>query len=499
MHRIRYLIGTLTLIAAIAGAIWIVGILRNLDDRPGLSLQVEFRDARGLRAGAGVRYRGVTVGTVRSVSIGTDGERALASVLLDPPGAAQACVNTAFWIVTPRFSGFSSGGSTTGVSGLDTLVRDSYVAFQTPTERGSPLVAGSLIAGREKPPLAIEPEALEEIEHGDLLMSLLVPENHGLRPGSAVIFRGMQTGDVRSVALAGDGTHVEVKLRVARAHRQTVTDKVVFWVARPALTGALFSGFTVTEMNALLSPFVSYYGEPGKGVMVENGYRVAAAAERPKFEMADVPAESLRPAVVSGPSIPDDLVLVRIVYEAIERDTWSPDDSIHREGSGVLFRDREGRSVVVTARSLVDGSFTERDTFGGDADIANEQIKVRLPSGAVLRAGRVWVHKDGADLAALLLTDAPSDLRGTPLARLQFAGPVEPGGAPHAIRSVGPDGVVTPLVIAADSKPAELASNLGAAVTAGDLVIGIYGRAQPLEDMPQMIALELLPADLRPQ
>src|SRR5688572_29245505 len=131
MHRIRYLIGTLTLIAAIAGAVWIVRILQNLDDRPGLPLRIEWRDARGLRAGASVRYRGVTVGTVRSVSIGVDGERAVADVLLDPAGALQACVNSAFWIVTPRFAGLTSGAT-----GLDTLVRDAYVAFQTPAERG---------------------------------------------------------------------------------------------------------------------------------------------------------------------------------------------------------------------------------------------------------------------------------------------------------------------------------------------------------------------------
>ena len=126
MHRIRYLIGSLTLIAALLGAVQIVRILRSLDERPGMPLQLEFRDARGLRAGADVRYRGVTVGTVRSVTIAGDGGKAVASVLLEPAGAAQACVNSSFWIVTPRF------GLTGGATGLDTLVRDSYIAFHTP-------------------------------------------------------------------------------------------------------------------------------------------------------------------------------------------------------------------------------------------------------------------------------------------------------------------------------------------------------------------------------
>jgi len=149
MQSLRYLIGSLTLAVAVGGAVWIVRTLRNVDVREGLPLQVEFRDARGLRAGADVRFRGVTVGTVRSVSVAADGSKAVAQLLLEPPGAAQACVNSSFWIVTPRFVGLAGGAT-----GLDTLVRDAYVTFQTPAERGSALAAGSLLPGRERPPVA---------------------------------------------------------------------------------------------------------------------------------------------------------------------------------------------------------------------------------------------------------------------------------------------------------------------------------------------------------
>lgn len=490
MHRIRYLIGSLTLIAALLGAVQIVRILRSLDERPGMPLQLEFRDARGLRAGADVRYRGVTVGTVRSVTIAGDGGKAVASVLLEPAGAAQACVNSSFWIVTPRF------GLTGGATGLDTLVRDSYIAFHTPAERGSPLTGGSLLLGRERPPALLEPDALEEIEHGDLLMSLLVPENHGLRPGSAVIFRGTQTGDVRSIELSKDGSHVEVRLRVARRYRQTVTDKTAFWVARPALTGQLFSGFTVTDMNALLSPYVSYYGEPGKGVMVQDGHRAAAEPMRPNVEVAAVPAEALRRQQAAQAATADDLVLVRVVYAAVERDTFSADDPVHYEGSGVLFQDRAGRMVVVTARSLVDGSVTEVDSFGGSPDLAEEQIKVMLPDGTVLRAARVWVHAEGADLAVLVLDDVPPNLACTPATRLHFGGAVD--AATTSLRRVGADGAPVPPVVIAAGEVVPLGDNLGAAVVAGDRVLGIYGRAAVRSEMPIVVPLELLPNDLRP-
>ncbi len=494
MHRIRYLIGSLTLLAAVLGAIQIVRILRNLDDRPGMPLQIEFRDARGLRAGADVRYRGVTVGTVRAVSIAGDGGKAVANVLLEPAGVAQACLNSSFWIVTPRF-----GGLTGGATGLDTLVRDAYLAFHTPTDRGSSLTGGSLLLGRERPPALIEPDALEEIEHGDLLMSLLVPENHGLRPGSAVIFRGTQTGDVRSVELAKDGSHVAVMLRIARRYRQTVTDKTAFWVARPALTGALFSGFTVTDMNALLSPYVSYYGEPGKGVMVQDGHRAAAEPSRPNYEPSAVPADALRRPVMATVQSQDSLVVVRVVYAAVEHDTWSANDPVHYEGSGVLFQDRAGRMVVVTARSLVDGSYTETDAFGTRPDIEEEQIKVMLPDGTVLRAARVWVQADGRDLATLVLDEVPPNLRSTPVSRLKFGGVGEGVAETMALRRVGADGAPVPPAPMAAGQVISLVDNLGAAVTSGDSVIGIYGRETGHSEVPIVVPLELLPNDLRPQ
>ena len=499
MHRLRYFIGLLTLAGAIVAAIWMVRLLRSLDERPGLSLSVEFRNARGLRAGTDVRYRGVTVGTVRSVAISGDGSKAVAQLLLEPTGAAHACVNSSFWVVTPRF-----GGLTGGASGLDTLVRDSYIAFYTPPDSGSELSAGSLIAGRERPPVNAEPEALDDVEHGDLLMTLLVPENYELKPGSAVIYRGVQTGDVRSVALAASGTHVEVTLRIMRTHRQTVTDKTKFWVGRPNVSGALLSGFTVTDISALLTPYVSYYGAPGQGVLVQDGYRAAAELNRPSFEITGVPKKALEQDNAAQKSVSDDVVLVRITYAAIERDLLSADDAILRHGSGTLFLDRAGRMVVVTARTLVDGSFTESDALG-DPEIDDEQIKVHLADGTVMRAGRVWVDPSGHDLAALVLEDARPDLVGTPATRLVFAtevagasvASVELGATELRLRAAGANGAELPTqAVSQDQQLTE--DNLGACVTKDGLVIGVFGK-QADGDKSTVVPLLRLPEDLRPQ
>jgi hypothetical protein len=514
MHRLRYLIGFATLLATIAGAFWIVRVLHSVDEGPGMPLRIEFRDARGLRAGADVRLRGVRVGTVRGVSIAGDGTKAVAWLMLDPDGARHARVDSEFWIVTPRLHGLVGGAS-----GLDTLVRDSYVAFHTPGGDGSPLVGGSLLAGRERPPATADPEALEEMRHGDLLMTLLVPENHGLRAGSPVVFRGVQTGDVRSVALVAEGTHLEVTLRIARAHRQTVTDKSRFWIARPQVSGALFSGIEVTDVEALLSPHVAYYGEPGKGLPVQDGFRAAALASRPDVDAAAVPREALRP-VESAPSVPDGVHVVRIAYAAIERDTWSADDQIERQGSGLLLRDRDGRAVVATARSLVDASFTERDAFGGDPDVDDERLTVMLADGTVLRAGRIWVDGEGRDLAVLLLDGAPPDLSGTAVSRLQFEPSVpaangaagEPAAGVHdgsaapgenagsaelLVRRASADGGPLPPVPLTEAT--DVTAHLGGAVSAGERVVGVWGRRGARSRDGVVVPLSLLPADLRPR
>lgn len=492
MHRVRYLIGIITLIAVVAAAFWIVRLLQQLDERPGVPVRIEFRDARGLRAGADVRYRGVRAGTVRSVTVSEDGSRAVVGALLDPRAAEHACVNTSFWIVTPRFAGI-----TTGATGLDTLVRDSYLAFHTPDEPGTALAAGSLVAGRESPPPARENQKLGDVEHGDLLMEVLLPENHGLRPGSPVTFRGMQTGEVRRVELSPEGTYVTARIRILRRHRQTVTDRVAFWVARPQLSGALLSGFRVEDVSALLAPYVSYYGPPGVGLPVDDGHRAVASAARPAFEVADVPSEALQPRR-SGAKAADDVAAVRIVYAATERDTFTPDDAIQHEGTGLLFVDRSGRPVVVTARSLVDAAFSERDGLGGDPEISDEQIKVMLPTGTVLHAGRVWVHPEGVDLAALVLTETPADLVGTSTDRLHFEENAAPD-PPYTLRCAGPDGsALSPEPFDAADLP-EPAARLGAPVVAGGKVIGVYGRVAGTDVEAAIVPIHLLPADLRPR
>lgn len=486
MDRIRQLIGVLTLVAAVGLGIWFFRMISD-DDQSGLfEVRLEFRDVRGLKSGADVRYRGVRVGSVSDVAIGLDGEKGVVAILLEPDGSRLARQSSRFWVVVPRF-----GGLTGGATGLDTLVRDAYVAYLTTDPDSPPLPAGSLLPGLERPPLDRATTDLDPVQRGDLLMTLLASNNHGIETGAAVQFRGMTVGEIRAVELAAGGTHVELLLRIRDRYRHTVTDKSDFWIARPRVSGALLRGISVDDVGALLTPFIGYHTEPGRGVPVPDGYRVVTSIERPDTSNDDVPeAARGQLATVAQGVGGRGLRIVEVVYECAEDDWLSPDDEEQRRGSGLLFADPQGRTVVLTVRSLCDGSSFLGDTLGGP-EIKSEAIRVVVAGVGVFRAGRTWIDPAGGELALLVVEDAPPDLAMTPPADFEFESDpaLAVDFATAATEHTNVLGAVLP----------SLGSARGGVLVRDGRALGLIGRDADDATRPARIALSALPAELRPK
>lgn len=488
MSRARYLIGLATLAGAGVAGYWLFDLVRSRERADVFALHIEFRDSRGLRAGADVKHRGVPVGSVRRVELRDDGQRAVIDVVMRPEAAPLVRYGTRFWIVSPRFLGL-----TQGATGLDTLIRDAYISFTTPDGENPQLPSGSQVIGNERPPSNAD-VGLEPFERGDLAMTLLVPENHDLTPGARVLFRGVPTGELRGARLAPDGTHVQLELRIRREYRHTVTDRTQFWVARPRLSGALISGFALEDAAALLSPFIGYHTEPGAGVPVVDGHRAAALAERPDVRVGQVPSSALSKVKPDATPIANDtgVRVVRVYYEAVERDFWSPDDEVKREGCGLLLEDGAGRSVVLTARSVCDGTYFVRDGMGADPDIDRERIRVGLPDGSVVQASRSWTAADGVDLAVLVLQDATQS--GSDRQRLDFA--AKPTGDNRTVQAL--DEQVKPIPAVALGA-ATLATHRGGVVFEGERVVGVLGQVSTDDANPVVVPLSQLPEALRPR
>jgi len=494
MDRIRYLVGIVTLLLAVAGGVYLVNLLGDEDQSLYFRLDVEYRNTQGLLPGADVKYRGVRVGNVRRVQLRDDGKKGVAVIALNPGQEYLARTNSRFWIVTPRF-----GGLTSGATGLDTLVRDAYVAFLNPNEEGEQLANGSAVAGWEIPFVDQSGTTLPPPRRGDLLMNLLVPENHGLVVGSKVKFRGVVTGEVREVALSADGGHVRLQLMIDRPHRRTVTDETEFWVARPRLSGGLVGGMSVEDVSAILSPFVSYYTEPGEGLPVADGYVVAAEVQRPEIKLAKISTEGLAtPSPPAGSQDAKAVQLVHVIYRAEEEDWLSANDHISRDGTGVLIEAADGQRMVLTARSVCDAGYFERDTFGGLPDIIKEGISVVLADGTTLRARRTWVAEDDRDLTLLTLevdiTEAPP---GTPEELLWF----EPGESEEQLqcRVLDSERHVAETEFTDGAPPASLEGLRGAAVLSSGHVVGILGQTSGTDATPEIEPISLIPETLRPR
>ena len=498
MDRVRYLIGIVTLVLAIAGGTYLINLLSDEDQSEYFRLNVEYRNVEGLLPGADVKYRGVRVGSVRRVALRDDGAKGIAIIALNPGQEYLARTNSRFWIVTPRF-----GGLTSGATGLETLVRDAYVSFLTPKPEGPQLANGSSVPGWEIPFVDESDTTMPPPRRGDLLMTLLVPENFGLVPGSKVQFRGVTTGEVREVALAADGTHVRLQLLIDRKHRRSVTDKTSFWVARPRLSGGLMGDMSLDDVSAILSPFVAYHTEPGAGLPVTDDYLVAAEVVRPEFTLPKVSTAGMTVAANGPQAEPKEkaIRLVQVLYDAVEEDWLSANDHIRREGTGVLFEDQDGRLMVLTARSACDASYFVRDSFGGAPDIIKEGIRVILGDGTAFRALLTWAAEDERDLALLRLefdSGQPDAPPVTPAELLWFDHELK-DGEDTTMRVLDADRTEVDQTLTGGVPPAELGNHRGAVVIAEGSVVGIVGQTSGTDTTTVVGSLANVPESLRPR
>jgi hypothetical protein len=197
-----------------------------------------------------------------------------------------------------------------------------------------------------------------------------------------------------------------------------------------------------------------------------------------------------------------------VLYQCTEKDTLSRDDEISVSGTGLLFRDGQGRPAVLAPRSLTDGSwFVEDGWLTGKPDIANERIQVQFRDGSVHPAGRAWVAPDGRDLSLLLL---PPDLESRAPegdVPLDF-GSASPQAATRSgellvIAATGSDGgtermSTSELDGGPDLSGADLARFTGALVLRGSRVIGFVGRSSAHAQTATTVLLSEVPPELRP-
>ncbi len=420
----RLVVGSVTLALVVWGLVSILNVLSHGSDSNRFRVHVLFKDVQGLQVGSRVVHRGMVIGEIALLEFDAQSGRVRALVTLEDNAKSLVRTTSQFWIVRPRFTGLARS-----VSGLDTLIKESYVRLRVP-DNGQQLSAGEELLGLERPPEDLAEDDLDDPMVGDLLATLVLPSSHGLRPGSGVTFRGQDVGEVRSVRLSNDGNGVLVRFRIVRAMRANARDDSRFWVARPILQGNLLTGMTVSSLGSLLRTGIEFDSPRGPSsepladgaVVVGRRTPPTRASTWDGRHVAHGAAAAVAGDRATRPSLLSPWVAVR--YRAIEKDTFSANDVITASGAGVLFVNARNELYVITARSACDGSFLVEGHWYDRVRIADERIRVVLDDGRVWPVRRVWVDGDNRDIAVLRVqtpANAPPPPLPPPSSYLDFS------------------------------------------------------------------------------
>jgi hypothetical protein len=391
-RKLQYLLGLAFLLALAFGLQQTLVTMGEQVGKNRFPMHVLFKSAQGIRPGSQVKYRGVVVGKVKRMHLDEGGERVRVTLHLLQEARVLMTGRTQVWIVRPRMVGWAGE-----LSGLDTLIRESYLRIRCP-RGGKLLPPGSEILGLERPPKALAETRLEDPKTGDLLASVVLAESFGLRPGVPVCYRGLTIGELRSVQLQEGGGAVIAQFRVARDYRSIVKEDSKIWVARPILRGNLLTGATLDNLAAILQPALAVGGGGATSLPAVDGHRFRAETEPPKDVQGVLPlpkGQKKRAEREQGQWLNPE---VEVRYRALEKDLFE-DDHLKAVGKGLLYR-RGSDIFVLCPRSLVDGSYVLEGNFFDSIQIAEERIRIQLRDGRILPVRRVWVSpKD--DLAVL--------------------------------------------------------------------------------------------------
>jgi paraquat-inducible protein B len=204
------LVWILPLVAAAIGAALLVRSLTA----DGPRIRITFLTASGLEAGkTPVKYKDVTIGSVRSVELSEDHSHIVATVGLVRSAASLANASTRFWVVRPRIG-------IAGVSGVDTLLSGAYIGVDTSTSKEE----RKDFTGLEVPPSVINGMAGRTF--------LLRADNLGsLDIGSPVYYRRIRVGQVASYRLDENGSGVSLQVFIDAPYDRFVTADTRFWNA----------------------------------------------------------------------------------------------------------------------------------------------------------------------------------------------------------------------------------------------------------------------------
>ncbi|MCI0630220.1 MAG: MlaD family protein [Phycisphaerales bacterium] len=238
----------------------------------GTSIAVQLDNGHGLKAGDAVRYRGIAVGKVDSISILPDLQGVLVKARLTSQSEQLARNGSRFWVVRPQLR-------LTQIEGVDTLIGPRFLAvLPSPQTDRSRLRRQRTFVGLNEPPI------VENYQPGDLEIILQATQRGSLHAGAPISFRQTRVGTILSVGLASDGGTVEARAHIQQPFVQLIRPQTKFWDVGGLQAKVGFSGVSIDieSAEALLVGGVALATPPpdkSGGEIVRTGHRFVLAPE----------------------------------------------------------------------------------------------------------------------------------------------------------------------------------------------------------------------------
>ena len=210
----------------------------------GIKVNVKLSDFEGLQAGrTPIMYKGIQVGTLKTLKMNDDLATASAELALDPRSEDYLVEGTEFWVVKPVIS-------LAGITGIEALVKGNYIAVR-PGEKGN-APAREFVARAKAPPLDLSAPGLHLVLYCDMLGSLEV--------GSPVLYKQIKVGSVQSYQLARDRKRVAIGVHIEPEYSNLVNNSTRFWNASGITLSGGLSGVTVKSesLQTLLAGGISF-------------------------------------------------------------------------------------------------------------------------------------------------------------------------------------------------------------------------------------------------
>ncbi len=208
----------------------------------GTTATIDFISADGIVAGrTPVRYQGVEVGTVQSISLSKDLRKIEVKVSVKSDMKDALREDTQFWLVTPK-------ASLAGVSGLDALVGGNYIG---------------MMPGKGKPQehfTALDTQPKYRLNNGELMIHLHAPDLGSLNSGSLVYYRKIPVGRVYDYTINNNKQGVTIDVLIDRRFTQLVKKGSRFWNVSGVKANVSLSGAQVQleSLAALVNGAIAF-------------------------------------------------------------------------------------------------------------------------------------------------------------------------------------------------------------------------------------------------